>query len=190
MVKLHNSRRHNAHHKHCCRGRIRGFQNTLNQNRSVIYNKKLDLWQPGAHTGTFRGNQIAMKAGTIVLNRVTKPEFLNDVIKKGEFIQKRMNEIKAKSKIIGDVRGKGLMIGCEFVNPKEKPDSLGLFPVNGDAAAKVQKICFENKLIMEKGGRNGSVMRCLCALNVTQEEIEKAMNIFEDAVLQVNKEYQ
>ena len=156
----------------------------------VIYNKKLDLWQPGAHTRTFRGNQIAMKAGTIVLNRVTKPEFLNDVIKKGEFIQKRMNEIKAKSKIIGDVRGKGLMIGCEFVNPKEKPDSLGLFPVNGDAAAKVQKICFENKLIMEKGGRNGSVMRCLCALNVTQEEIEKAMNIFEDAVLQVNKEYQ
>ena len=131
-----------------------------------------------------------MKAGTIVLNRVTKPEFLNDVIKKGDFIQKRMNEIKAKSKIIGDVRGKGLMIGCEFINPKEKPDSLGLFPANGDAAAKVQKICFENKLIMEKGGRNGSVMRCLCALNVTQDEIEKAMNIFEDAVLQVNKEYQ
>ena len=155
----------------------------------VIYNKKLDTWQPGAHTGTFRGNQMAMKAGTIVLNRVTKPEFLAEVVRKGEKIMTRMNEIKSKVSIIGDVRGKGLMIGCEFVNPKEKPDMNGILPGNGDAAAKVQHLCFENKLVMEKGGRGGSVMRCLCALTVTDSEIDQAMDIFEKAVLEVNKEY-
>ena len=155
----------------------------------VIYNKKLDTWQPGAHTGTFRGNQMAMKAGTIVLNRVTKPEFLAEVVRKGEKIMARMNEIKSKVSIIGDVRGKGLMIGCEFVNPKEKPDMNGVLPENGDAAAKVQHLCFENKLVMEKGGRGGSVMRCLCALTVTDSEIDQAMDIFEKAVLEVNKEY-
>lgn len=155
----------------------------------VIYNKKLDTWQPGAHTGTFRGNQLAMKAGTIVLNRVTKPDFLNDVVRKGEKIMARMNEIKAKVSIIGDIRGKGLMIGCEFVNPKGTPNANGILPRNGEAAAKVQKLCFENKLVMEKGGRDGSVMRCLCALTVTDDEIDTAMNIFEKAVLAVDKEY-
>ncbi|MBQ1949541.1 MAG: diaminobutyrate--2-oxoglutarate transaminase family protein [Treponema sp.] len=155
----------------------------------VIYNKKLDTWQPGAHTGTFRGNQLAMKAGTIVLNRVTKPGFLSEVVRKGDKIMARMNEIKSKTSIIGDVRGKGLMIGCEFVNPKGKADSNGILPRNGDAAAKVQKLCFENKLVMEKGGRDGSVMRCLCALTVTDSEIDTAMDIFEKAVLAVDKEY-
>ena len=155
----------------------------------VIYNKELDKWQPGAHTGTFRGNQLAMKAGTVLLNRVSKPEFLAEVVRKGEKIMARMNEIKSKVSIIGDVRGKGLMIGCEFVNPKGTKDAVGLFPANGDAAAKVQHLCFENKLIMEKGGRGGSVMRCLCALTVTDDEIDTAMNIFEKAVLAVDKEY-
>lgn len=155
----------------------------------VIYDKKLDVWKPGAHTGTFRGNQIAMKAGTIVLNRVTEPNFLKEVVRKGNKIIARMNDIKSKTTIIGDVRGKGLMIGCEFVNPKEKPDVNGLFPTNGDAAEKVQHLCFENKLIMEKGGRGGSVMRCLCALNITDNDIDTAMDIFEKCVLQVQKEY-
>lgn len=156
----------------------------------VIYNKELDKWQPGAHTGTFRGNQLAMKAGTVLLNRVAKPDFLNEVVRKGEKIMARMNEIKSKASIIGDVRGKGLMIGCEFINPKGEKDCAGLFPANGDAAAKVQKLCFENKLIMEKGGRGGSVMRCLCALTVTDSEIDQAMDIFEKAVLAVDKDYQ
>lgn len=155
----------------------------------VIYNKKLDMWKPGAHTGTFRGNQLAMKAGTVVLNRVTKPEFLNEVVRKGEKIMNRMNSIKEKATIIGNVRGKGLMIGCEFVDPRGQKDACGIYPRNGEAAAKVQKICFENKLIMEKGGREGSVMRCLCALTVTDSEIDQAMDIFENAVLTVNKEY-
>lgn len=156
----------------------------------VIYNKKLDVWGPGAHTGTFRGNQLAMKAGTIVLNRVSKPEFLAEVVRKGNLIMSRMNALKEKVSIIGDVRGKGLMIGCEFVNPKAEKDCCGLFPPNGEAAAKVQNICFKNKLVMEKGGRNGSVMRCLCALTVTDDEIKKAMDIFESAVLEVNKDYE
>lgn len=156
----------------------------------VIYNKKLDVWGPGAHTGTFRGNQLAMKAGTIVLNRVSKPEFLAEVVRKGNLIMSRMNALKEKASIIGDVRGKGLMIGCEFVNPKAEKDCCGLFPPNGEAAAKVQNICFKNKLVMEKGGRNGSVMRCLCALTVTDDEIKKAMDIFESAVFEVNKDYE
>lgn len=154
----------------------------------VIYNKKLDVWEPGAHAGTFRGNQLAMRAGTVVMNRVSKPDFLDDVVKKGEIFAKRLEEIKSKVSIIGDVRGKGLMRGIEFVDPKSQSDSLGAKKASGEIAALVQKRCFENRLVMEKGGRNGAVMRCLCALNVTMEDLEKALDIIEKVIIEVDLE--
>ena len=156
----------------------------------VIYNKKLDKWEQGAHAGTFRGNQLAMAAGTVVMNRVSQPEFLAEVVEKGKIIEERLLALKAKTKIIGDVRAKGLMIGTEFVNPKGQPDAIGSLPASGEIAAKVQKICFENGLVAEKGGRGGSVMRCLCALNITKDEVNTAMDIFEKVVLQVAKDYE
>ena len=152
----------------------------------VIYNGDLDKWTAGAHAGTFRGNQLAMKAGTIVMNRVSKPEFLADVVKKGDYIRARLNELKDKVSIIGDIRGKGLMMGCEFVDPNGQPDSIGSLPASGDIAAAVQKACFERKLVMEKGGRNGSVMRCLCALTVSMEEIDIMLETFEQVVQEIN----
>lgn len=151
----------------------------------VIYNKKLDLWTAGAHAGTFRGNQLAMKAGLVVMNRVSQPEFLAEVKENGEYLKNKLLELKAKHPIIGDIRGRGLMLGCEFVDPTGKPDAIGSFPASGEIAAAVQKKCFENKLIMEKGGRFGSVMRCLCALTVTKEEIDTMLSIFEKSIKEV-----
>ncbi|MCQ2240380.1 diaminobutyrate--2-oxoglutarate transaminase family protein [Treponema sp.] len=155
----------------------------------VVYNKELDTWTPGAHAGTFRGNQLAMKAGTIVLNRVSKPDFLADVTRKGELIREKLRDLQKRVSIIGDVRGVGLMIGTEFVDPKAQKDCIGSLPASGEIAGKVQKLCFQNGLIVEKGGRNGSVMRCLCALNITDEDLSKAWSIFEKCVLEVDKEY-
>ena len=125
----------------------------------------------------------------VVYNKVSKPEFLADVSRKGDLIRSKLEELKSKVSIIGDVRGKGLMIGTEFVDPNGQADCIGSLPTGGDIAAKVQKICFENGLMVEKGGRNGSVMRCLCALNITDKDLAKAFAIFEKAVLAVDKEY-
>ena len=155
----------------------------------VIYNKELDKWTPGAHAGTFRGNQLAMRAGTVVMNRVAKEEFLAEVREKGDYLREKMMELKNKVSIIGDIRGKGLMSGCEFVDPKGTPDMLGSLPASGEIAALVQKKCFENKLVMEKGGRHGSVMRCLCALNVSKEELDTMIAIFEKVVIEVDNEF-
>ena len=155
----------------------------------VVYKKELDKWTAGAHAGTFRGNQLAMKAGTVVLNTVSKQDFLADVTRKGDLIRSKLMELKEKVSIIGDIRGKGLMIGTEFVDPKGEKDCIGSLPASGEIAAKVQKMCFEMGLIVEKGGRNGSVMRCLCALNITDEDLSKAWSIFEKSVLTIDKEY-
>ena len=154
----------------------------------VIYHEDLDKWTPGAHAGTFRGNQLAMRAGTVVMNRVSQASFLADVREKGQIIYDRLMALKEKVSIIGDIRGKGLMCGCEFVDPKGTPDHLGTLPACGEIAAKVQHECFNNKLIMERGGRNGAVMRCLCALTVSREEIAIMLDIFEKVVTRVDQD--
>ncbi len=152
----------------------------------VIYHKDLDLWETGAHAGTFRGNQLAMAAGTVVMERVSKPDFLEEVQAKGAFIMERLLKLKGELSIIGDIRSRGLMIGIEFVDPNGKMDSLRSLPPSGTIAAKIQKECFEHRLIMEKGGRYGSVMRCLCALNVSYVDIELMLTILEQAMRKVN----
>ena len=152
----------------------------------VIYNKKLDKWTAGAHAGTFRGNQLAMAAGTVVLETVTKKEFLDEVGPKGEYIRQHIDKLQKEVSIIGDVRGKGLMLGIEFIDPNAEKDLMGHPAASGEIAARVQHLCFENRLVMEKGGRNGSVMRCLCALNVTREDIDTMLSVFDRVVKQVD----
>lgn len=152
----------------------------------VIYNKALDAWQPGAHAGTFRGNQLAMAAGTVVMKRVSDPAFLVEVVEKGKLMEDRLRKLQKEVSIIGDIRTKGLMVGVEFIDPNGKPDMMGSFPASGAIAAEIQKKCFENRLIMEKGGRYGAVMRCLCALNVTKDEVSTMLDIFENVVRKVD----
>ena len=151
----------------------------------VVYNKDLDGWGAGAHAGTFRGNQLAMAAGSVVLDKVTDPAFLADVRMKGDFLRAGIDDIKRRTSIIGDIRGRGLMMGVEFINPNGPKDLMGHPAPDGKLAAAVQKACFENGLIMEKGGRNGSVMRCLCALTVNKVEMQMMLDIFKRAVLTV-----
>ena len=152
----------------------------------VVYDEALDLWGPGAHAGTFRGNQVAMAAGTVVMKRISDPEFLKEVVRKGEKMRSRFLKLKEEVSIIGDVRGKGLMLGVEFIDPNGPKDIMGNPEPGGEVALKVQRLCFDNKLIMEKGGRNGSVMRCLCPLTITDEQIDEAMDIFEKVVKEVD----
>jgi len=154
----------------------------------VVYHKELDIWEPGSHAGTFRGNQLAMGAGTVVMERVSDPAFLQEVSEKGNIIVERFQKLKKEVSIIGDIRGKGLMIGIEFVDPKGEIDSIGALPTSGIIAAKVQRECFNNRLIMEKGGRYGSVMRCLCALNVSREDINLMLDICENAIRKVDSD--
>lgn len=154
----------------------------------VVYDKALDKWTAGAHAGTFRGNQLAMAAGTIVLKRVSDPAFLSEVRRKGEKLRAAMEALKADVSIIGDIRGRGLMQGIEFIDPRGEKDIMGHPEASGTISAAVQRRCFEKHLIMEKGGRNGSVMRCLCALNVTDDEIDTMISIFSSAVKEIESE--
>ena len=152
----------------------------------VVYNKKLDVWTIGAHAGTFRGNQLAMVAGTVVMKRVSDPKFLAEVVRKGEIVMSRMLKLQKETSIIGDVRGKGLMVGIEFIDPNGPKDIMGHPEPSGEILSRVQRICFANGLIMENGGRYGSVLRCLCALNITDDELDFGLSVLEKAVKEVD----
>lgn len=148
----------------------------------VIYHEKLDVWKPGAHAGTFRGNQMAMAAGTATLQYMRETNLIEHVREMGLRLMSAFNQLKKSSRYIGDVRGRGLMIGIEIVDTEAMPDDLGSFPAFQAMAARIQRACFERGLIVELGGRHGAVVRFLPPLNITPEQCDAVCTIFADAV--------
>ncbi|PKQ88697.1 diaminobutyrate--2-oxoglutarate transaminase [Paenibacillus sp. BGI2013] len=148
----------------------------------VIYKEELDRWQPGAHTGTFRGNQLAMAAGLATLRYIREQDVLNNVHLRSEQFMNQLNAMKERYAEIGDVRGRGLMIGVEVVDPMGRKDRLGHYLPNGALAESIQRECFKNGLIVGLGGRHSAVVRFLPPLNITEQESGAILAIFEKSV--------
>ncbi|MEV1063722.1 diaminobutyrate--2-oxoglutarate transaminase family protein [Streptomyces sp. NPDC050263] len=101
----------------------------------VVYREDLDVWQPGAHAGTFRGNQLAMAAGTATLAYVRENRLAERAAVLGARMLGRLRDLARDFPCIGDVRGRGLMIGVELVNPDEAcvPGGIDAPPVDAHA---------------------------------------------------------
>jgi diaminobutyrate-2-oxoglutarate transaminase len=141
----------------------------------ILYDERLDVWAPGAHIGTFRGNQLAFAAGVVTAHIVKRDRVLANVVEQGAYIMGRLRSLAKRSRVIGDVRGKGLMIGMEIV------DSESLQP-DGRRAGAIQRSALERGLIVEVGGRGDAVVRMLPPLNVTREVATAAVDILSDAL--------
>lgn len=147
----------------------------------VVYNRKYDCWKPGAHTGTFRGNQMAMAAGYVTLEIIKQKNFLDDVRENGRFFKHLLNELKLKYPQIGDVRGRGLMLGLEMIDPQKK-NPLGQPFGDGVLANKIKQKCYEMGLIVETGGRNDAVIRFLPPLIIDKTLISQVVAILDTAL--------
>lgn len=150
----------------------------------VIYKEELDQWKPGAHTGTFRGNQLGMATGLATLKYIQENGVLANVRERSVQFLDSLRRLQEKVEEIGDVRGRGLMIGVEIVDPGECKDRLGHYPPSGELASKIQERCFRNGLIIEVGGRRSAVMRFLPPLTITARETAEVLSIFEKSVLE------
>ncbi|MDP4097196.1 diaminobutyrate--2-oxoglutarate transaminase [Paenibacillus sp. P96] len=148
----------------------------------LIYKEELDQWNPGAHIGTFRGNQLGMATGLATLKYLKNNRVLENVEQRSEQFFAYLHSLQAKYEEIGDVRGRGLMIGVEMVNTSASKDQLGHYPPSGQLAACVQERCFKNGLIIEVGGRHSAVMRFLPPLTITEHEATEVLYIFEKSV--------
>ncbi|EIT86381.1 diaminobutyrate--2-oxoglutarate aminotransferase [Fictibacillus macauensis ZFHKF-1] len=149
----------------------------------VVYDEALDQWQPGAHIGTFRGNQLAMAAGTATLRYIKKHQVSDHAAAMGEKLMLTLKEWQHFIKEIGDVRGRGLMIGVEMVDPTGARSKSGSYPAHPLLAKSIQRECFNRGLMIEVGGRHGSVMRFLPPLIVTEQQLHDIMVIFKESLL-------
>ncbi|MFF1725491.1 diaminobutyrate--2-oxoglutarate transaminase family protein [Streptomyces sviceus] len=82
----------------------------------VVYRDDLDVWEPGAHAGTFRGNQLAMAAGTATMAYVRENDLTARAATLGARMLQQLRSLAQEFSVIGDVRGRGLMIGVEMVD--------------------------------------------------------------------------
>jgi diaminobutyrate-2-oxoglutarate transaminase len=148
----------------------------------VVYDKDLDCWEPGAHIGTFRGNQLAMATGTATLQYIKEHRLVEHAGEMGERLLCSLSRLQEEYPEIGDVRGRGLMVGAEMVNPSLPPSTSGSHPADPGLASRIQQECFKRGLILEVGGRHGAVVRFLPPLIITREQLDEVMAIFKEAV--------
>ncbi|MEU2431833.1 diaminobutyrate--2-oxoglutarate transaminase family protein [Streptomyces sp. NPDC007861] len=148
----------------------------------VVYRSELDAWQPGAHAGTFRGNQLAMAAGAATLAFVRENRLAERAATLGARMLGRLQGLAASHHCIGDVRGRGLMIGVELVDPETDDPRADVPPPAPRLAAAVQQECLRRGLIVELGGRHSGVVRLLPPLTLTDEQAAAVLDRFADAL--------
>lgn len=101
--------------------------------------KQFDAWEPGHHTGTFRGNQLAMATGLATLQYLKVHQVADKVATQREWLKAKLVELQKRYPMIGHVRGLGLMIGIEIVKPNEAQDHIGCYPADSQLSALLQK---------------------------------------------------
>ncbi|KOO11701.1 hypothetical protein AKJ18_27770, partial [Vibrio xuii] len=84
---------------------------------------------------------------------------------------------------IAEVRGKGLMLGVEIRKPGNELNKFGEPVADGELTLKIQRAALERGLMVEKGGREGSVIRFLPPLIISFEQIDFALRVMEEAIL-------
>jgi diaminobutyrate-2-oxoglutarate transaminase len=143
--------------------------------------KEYDKWTSGAHIGTFRGQCVSMAAGLAALKFMEKNDLPKYAAELGRRMLAQLKELEEESKYIGDVRGKGLMLGVEFVKDKKTKKPAD------DIAREVRKRCYMKGLIIEMGGHYNNVARFLPPLVLTEELADKGVTIFREAVKETEK---
>lgn len=130
-------------------------------------------WKPGAHGNTYGGNPIACVSALKTMELIER-EYMRNAATMGECMLEALTEIQARHPTIGQVRGKGLMIGVEFINdPKTKEPAREL-------QKKVMHRCFENGLLTLGCGR--STARFMPPLMIEKNLVDEGLEIFERAL--------
>ncbi|GAC1315956.1 MAG: diaminobutyrate--2-oxoglutarate transaminase [Acidimicrobiales bacterium] len=138
----------------------------------VLLRPAIDVWEPAEHTGTFRGNQLAFVTATAALavfddEQLEARTFANGVIV-ADFLQAEVCPLDAR---IG-VRGRGLLWGID----------LSGLDASGALAAAVADQCFAAGMLVERVGRDDTVLKLLPPLTITPDELQRGLRILADAL--------
>lgn len=148
----------------------------------VAYRGELDGWAPGAHTGTFRGNTLAMVAGATTLGIVARDRLAERAAELGARILDELRASVGDLPWVGEVRGRGLMLGIELVDPDGEPDALGSRPPATAIAAEVRRACLERGVIVELGGRADAVLRLMPPLTLSDRQADRLVDVLRETL--------
>jgi 4-aminobutyrate aminotransferase len=130
----------------------------------------MDAPGPGGLGGTFGGNPVACAAAAVVLDTVSEPSFRARADELGGTLRARLDELAARHEQVGEVRGLGPMLALEL---REQ---------SADLAQAVTAVAFERGLLLLACGLHGNVLRLLPPLTVTDEELERGLELLEESL--------
>lgn len=131
-------------------------------------------WKPGQHGTTFGGHPVCAAAGLAVLETFKEENVLENCRVQGAYLKERLFEMQKKYPSLGDIRGLGLMVAVEFINPDKSPSA--------DKLNKVKDFCLKNGLLTLSCGVYGNGFRFATPLNISREDLDKGLHIFEAAL--------
>ena len=137
----------------------------------------LDVWEPGEHNGTFRGNNHAFVTATAALKVYWSDDrFQQDIKHKAGIITRSLQAIVDANKPLAKmVRGRGFMQGIECAS--------------GEIADSISQHAFERGMIIETAGNQGQVVKCFCPLTIGEEDLRKGLKIIDMSFAAVMRDY-
>ena len=131
-------------------------------------------WKPGTHGGTYGGgNAVAAAAAVATIDTIAAERLVDNAAAMGARLKSGLLDLQAEHPVIGDVRGLGLMVGVEFSRDGQ-PDAA--------ATSRVQAECIRRDLLLLTCGAYGNVMRWIPPLVVDAQQIDAALDIFNQAL--------
>jgi 4-aminobutyrate aminotransferase / (S)-3-amino-2-methylpropionate transaminase / 5-aminovalerate transaminase len=135
----------------------------------------MDASHPGGLGGTFGGNPVAAAAAVSVLKEIEAGGVIERAQEVGKVLGERLEALKAKYPVVGDVRGHGAMMAIEFVEP-------GTFNPNKDAVDKLVKHCHSNGVLILNAGTYYNVIRFLPPLAISDALLNEALDVLEAGI--------
>lgn len=146
---------------------------------ACIARESVMTWPKGVHGNTFGGNPISCAASLATIE-LLEETYLSNASEVGEYALDVLREIQVRHTSMGDVRGKGLMIGIEFVKDKNTKEA------NEQIRNRIERLGFEHGLLLLGCGK--SVIRLAPPLCITKHEMDEGLEIFENVITMAEKE--
>jgi 4-aminobutyrate aminotransferase len=137
-------------------------------------------WVPGSHASTFGGNPVCIASALATLDVIETERLLENSTAVGDHMRKRMADWPSKLKLVGDVRGRGLMIGVEIVKDKVTKE------YGAADRDRIVELAFERGVLFL--GCGPSTIRICPALVVTKDEADVAVDVLEECIKIVGKD--
>jgi len=158
----------------------KGIASGIPLSATVASQELMKQWPLGTHSTTFGGNPIGCSAALATLEVMKEEQLLDNTKKMGAYALEKLHLLKDKHSIIGDIRGLGLMIGIEIVNPHTGEG-------DGDALFEILDLALEKGVLFYFCGNASEVIRMVPPLTVTKEQIDDGIRMLDEAITSFEK---